>query len=116
MIDPRNRPALIGSLLAGAILFLLLWLWLGWSPLIAWMVGWTVPAFAMYGIDKRQAQSGGWRVPEALLHGLALIGGVIGAWAGRYVFRHKTRKPVFLVVLVVASVAWAAIALWALLG
>lgn len=115
MIDRRNRPALIGSAVAGVIAFVLLW-WLGLSPAIAWVAGWTLPAFAMYGIDKRQAEHGGWRVPEALLHGLALIGGVLGAWAGRAVFRHKTQKPVFTVVLVVASVLWAAIAVIALLG
>ena len=96
-------------------LFVLLW-WLGLSPLLAWIAGWTLPAFAMYGIDKRQAQHDGWRVAEALLHGSALIGGVLGAWAGRGVFRHKTQKPIFLAVLVVASIIWGAIALWALLG
>lgn len=114
MIDPRNRPALLGSLIAGVAAFVVLW-WLGLSPIVAWMAGWSLPAFATYGIDKRQAQVGGWRVPEAVLHGLALIGGVIGAWAGRYVFRHKTQKPVFTVVLVAASILWAAIAVWALL-
>lgn len=114
MIDPRNRPALVGSALAGVAVFVLLW-WLGLSPFLAWIAGWTVPAFAMYGIDKRQAEQGGWRVPELLLHGLALVGGVIGAWAGRYVFRHKTQKPVFTVVLIAASILWAVIALWALL-
>jgi uncharacterized membrane protein YsdA (DUF1294 family) len=115
MIDPRNRPALIGSALAGLSAFVILW-WLGLSPLLAWMAGWTVPAFAMYGIDKRQAEQGGWRVPEVVLHGLALIGGVVGAWAGRAVFRHKTQKPVFTVVLVSASILWGLIAIWALLG
>lgn len=114
MIDPRHRPALVGSAIAGIAAFVVLW-WLGLSPFLAWIAGWTIPAFASYGIDKRQAGLGGWRVPEAMLHGLALIGGVIGAWAGRGVFHHKTRKPVFLVVLVVASVIWAAIAIWALL-
>ena len=115
MIDPRNRPVLIGSALAGLGAFVILW-WLGLSPLLAWMAGWTVPAFAMYGIDKRQAEQGGWRVPEVVLHGLALIGGVVGAWAGRAVFRHKTQKPVFTVVLVSASILWGLIATWALLG
>jgi uncharacterized membrane protein YsdA (DUF1294 family) len=114
MIDPRNRPALYGSALAGVAAFVLLWL-LGVSPILAWVAGWTLPAFAMYGIDKRQAERDGWRVPEALLHGLALIGGVIGAWAGRAVFHHKTQKTEFTVVLVAASILWAIIAAWALL-
>jgi uncharacterized membrane protein YsdA (DUF1294 family) len=115
-VDPRNRPAIVGSIAAGVGVFLVLWLVLGWSPLLAWMGGWTPVAFAAYGIDKRAAVRGGWRIPEAVLHGLALIGGVIGAWAGRAVFRHKTQHPVFLVVLVIASVLWGVIAIWAILG
>jgi uncharacterized membrane protein YsdA (DUF1294 family) len=114
--DPRNRPAIVGSLVCGLALFLVCWLLLHWSPLLAWLAGWTPVAFAVYGIDKRDAGRGDWRVPEIWLHGLALIGGVIGAWAGRLVFRHKTRKPIFLVVLIIASVIWGAIGIWAILG
>lgn len=115
VIDPRNRPAFIGSLIAGVAAFVILW-WLGLSPLVAWIIGWSIPAFVMYGIDKRQAQLGGWRVPEVVLHGLALIGGVLGAWAGRVVFHHKTQHPAFLVVLVGTSILWAVIAAWVLLA
>lgn len=115
MIDPRNRPALLGSVIAGIAAFVVLW-WLGLSPLLAWIVGWTLPAFAMYGIDKRQAGRDGWRVPEIVLHGLALIGGVLGAWAGRAVFHHKTQKTSFTVVLIAATLLWGAVALWAVLG
>ena len=112
-MDTRDRPALIGSIGAGILLFLLLWLWLDWSPILAWLVGWSIPTFAIYGIDKAQAKRDGWRVPESLLHALALGGGVIGAWAGRLVFRHKTQKPEFLVVLIAATILWAGLALWA---
>ncbi len=114
--DPRTRRIIVGSLIAGAALFLAAWLLFHWSPLLAWLAGWTPVAFAAYAIDKRAATRGDWRIPEIVLHGLALIGGVIGAWAGRLVFRHKTRKPVVLVVLVIASVLWAGIAIWAVFG
>ncbi|MFN8622937.1 MAG: DUF1294 domain-containing protein [Chloroflexota bacterium] len=114
--DPRNRRSLIASVALGVILFVLLWLVLGWPPLLAWLIGWTPPAFAAYGIDKWQATHDGWRIPELVLHLLALIGGVIGAWAGRIVFRHKTNKPVFLVVLVIASIIWGVIIVWSVLG
>ena len=80
---------------------------IGWVP--SWMIGLGVTTFATYGWDKARARSGGWRVPEAALHTLALAGGVVGAWAGRYAFRHKTRKPIFTVVLLVASVLWAVV-------
>ena len=52
-------------------------------------------AFAAFGIDKLAARSGGWRVSEARLLGLAFLGGSPGAYAGRHLFRHKTRKQPF---------------------
>ena len=55
----------------------------------------NLAAFALYGIDKRRAKRGKWRVPEATLLLIAVIGGSVGALAGMYLFRHKTRKPKF---------------------
>lgn len=53
--------------------------------------------FAIYGIDKWKAKHNKWRIREATLLGLAVIGGSIGAFAGMYVFRHKTRHRYFVV-------------------
>ena len=58
---------------------------------------------AMY-IDKRRAQYGKWRIPEQTLFILALIGGSIGAIAGMYTFRHKTKKLRFTIVFPVILV------------
>ena len=52
-------------------------------------------AFAAFGIDKLAARRGGWRVPETRLLGFAFLGGSPGAYAGRSLFRHKTRKQPF---------------------
>ena len=52
-------------------------------------------AFAAFGWDKAQAERGGWRVRESTLVLLASVGGIVGALAGRTLFRHKTRKPGF---------------------
>ena len=52
----------------------------------------SVIAFILYGIDKGQAKSGGYRISEKTLIVVALIGGAIGAIFGRKVFRHKTRR------------------------
>ena len=52
-------------------------------------------AFAMFGIDKAKARVGAWRVAESTLLMLAFVGGTLGAYAGRAVFRHKTRKQPF---------------------
>lgn len=42
--------------------------------------------------DKRRAQKGEWRISEAGLFTLVLLGGGIGGIAGMYTFRHKTKK------------------------
>lgn len=52
-------------------------------------------AFAAFGIDKAQAEARAWRISEARLLQLAFFGGIGGAYAGRALFRHKTRKQPF---------------------
>jgi uncharacterized membrane protein YsdA (DUF1294 family) len=52
-------------------------------------------AFAAFGIDKMKAEAGSWRVQESTLLLFALLGGTPGAYAGRRLFRHKTRKQPF---------------------
>lgn len=47
-------------------------------------------AFIIFGIDKLKARKNLWRIPEATLLLLAVIGGSIGAWMGMYVWHHKT--------------------------
>ncbi len=51
---------------------------------------------AMY-IDKKRAKWGKWRIKESTLFGLVLLGGGIGGIAGMYTFRHKTKKPGFVI-------------------
>ena len=51
--------------------------------------------FALMSIDKRKAVKGAFRIPEATLFLVALIGGSIGSLFGMYTFRHKTRKWYF---------------------
>ncbi len=52
-------------------------------------------AFTAFGLDKMLAEAGAWRISEANLLGLAFVGGSPGAYAGRQLFRHKTRKQPF---------------------
>ena len=55
----------------------------------------NLAAFALFGIDKAKARTGAWRVAESTLLMLVFLGGTLGAYAGRAVFRHKTRKAPF---------------------
>lgn len=51
--------------------------------------------FALMGIDKYKAKKRAFRISEATLFIVALIGGSIGSILGMYAFRHKTRHPIF---------------------
>lgn len=51
--------------------------------------------FLLYGADKYKARRGEWRIKEAVLLGLAAIGGSPAAWIAMYMFHHKTKKPKF---------------------
>ena len=72
----------------------LYWIWLATASVIT---------FLLYGFDKAQSKSSGRRIPEVVLHWLALLGGFPGGWAGRSVFRHKTRKASFVFVLALST-------------
>ena len=52
-------------------------------------------SFLAYGIDKKKARKGTWRIPERVLLGLAACGGAAGAYAGMHVFHHKTLNATF---------------------
>jgi uncharacterized membrane protein YsdA (DUF1294 family) len=55
-------------------------------------------AFVLYALDKRAAQKGTRRVPEATLHVWSLLGGWPGALLARRKLRHKTRKISFQII------------------
>ena len=62
---------------------------------IAYLVIINVVTFFMYGIDKWKAKRSKWRISEATLLMLAVIGGSIGAWIGMKVWHHKTLHKKF---------------------
>ena len=50
---------------------------------------------AVYGIDKRNAVHGKWRIRVSTLLTLAAVGGSAGALLAMHLFHHKTRKKKF---------------------
>ena len=65
------------------------------SCLAYYLLGINAVAFIMYGIDKYKAKKAKWRIPEATLLLLAVLGGSIGAWMGMKVWHHKTMHKKF---------------------
>lgn len=64
--------------------------------LILYFICVNLTGFCLMGIDKRKAIKGAFRIPEATLFIVALIGGSIGSILGMYTFRHKTRHLLFI--------------------
>ncbi len=68
--------------------------------------------FILMGADKSKAKRGAWRIPEATLLLVAILGGSVGGILGMLLFRHKTRHAAFalglpLILLAQIAVAWA---------
>ena len=55
----------------------------------------NIVSFFLYGIDKYKAKKNKWRISEATLLIIAVIGGSIGAWVGMRLWHHKTMHKKF---------------------
>ena len=68
--------------------------------------------FAVMHLDKYFAKNKMFRIPEATLLGIAVIGGSIGCLCGMYTARHKTRHLKFTLGIPAIIVAQLAIIIW----
>lgn len=62
---------------------------------IAYIIIVNIVGFVLMGVDKKRAIRGAWRIPEATLFGVALLGGALGCTLGMRYFRHKTKHWYF---------------------
>lgn len=72
----------------------------------------NVVALFTYGMDKLLAKTDARRVPERVLLVMALLGGSAGAILGMQLFRHKTRKVSFLILLAVVLLVQVGLAIF----
>ena len=63
--------------------------------ILGYLLAINIASFFLYGIDKYKAKKGRWRISEAILLLMAVIGGSIGAWAGMRLWHHKTMHKKF---------------------
>ena len=94
--NPKRFFFIIAIILI-AIVSGLLW-WRHVYPVYAYLAGINVITFLFYGYDKGQSRKNKARIPEIILHLLALLGGTPGALLGQLSFRHKTKKLSFQIV------------------
>ena len=63
--------------------------------ILGYLLAVNIATFFLYGIDKYKAKKNQWRLSEATLLMMAVIGGSIGAWAGMRLWHHKTMHKKF---------------------
>lgn len=100
MVIARSRRAAgRGSYLAIAVFAVLYLVGAVYWPRPLWVavlyLVTSLMCFALYGVDKRRARFGGWRVSERMLLFWGFIGGWPGAIVAQQVLRHKTQKRSF---------------------
>lgn len=62
--------------------------------------------FLIFGVDKFLAIKRYFRIPESALLGLSLVGGCFGAVFSMLIFRHKTKKRRFQIIIPLTILLW----------
>ncbi len=80
--------------------------------IIAYLAVLNIAAFTAMGVDKWKAAHHAWRIPEAVLFLLVILGGSFGGFIAMHLFRHKTKHwyftyglPVILILQIAIVVA-----------
>jgi uncharacterized membrane protein YsdA (DUF1294 family) len=112
----EQQPAYRTSAILGAILWLIVFgvfiYETDWNYITNWVFAGTIVTFLFFVGDKLFATARGSRVPSGVLWGMSLLGGVIGAWLGMIILRHKFDYKSFWTVQVVATIIWGALLIW----
>ena len=88
------------------------------SCLVCYLLAVNAVTFIVYGIDKYKAKKAKWRISEATLLLLAVLGGSVGAWMGMKVWHHKTMHKKFkygipaILLIQIALMAYLHVNLW----
>ena len=62
---------------------------------VYYIIAINILTFIIFSIDKANARKKAWRISEATLFLLVIVGGSIGGWLGMNVWRHKTKHAKF---------------------
>ena len=64
---------------------------------ILYLAAMNLAGFLLMHEDKKRAIRKEWRIREAVLFGVAALGGALGSILGMYTFRHKTKHWYFVI-------------------
>ena len=67
--------------------------------LISYFFLMNIVTFVTFGIDKNLSKHNQLRVPDSTLLLLSALGGALGGFLAMYIFRHKTQKAKFFLVV-----------------
>lgn len=80
--------------------------------LYLWLIVINIITFVVFGIDKKKAIDGKFRIKELTLFVLSLLGGSLGGLIAMHTFHHKTRKWYFKFGIPLILIAWVALIAW----
>ena len=80
--------------------------------LYIWLIVINIITFAVFGIDKKKAIDGKFRIKELTLFVLSFLGGSLGGLIAMHTFHHKTRKWYFKFGIPLILIAWVAMIAW----
>lgn len=66
---------------------------------------WNICVFLIYGLDKFLSKTNYRRISEKMLISIAFLFGALGASAGMIIFRHKTKKQKFKILIPMAIIS-----------
>ena len=90
--------------------------WIDWRVFAGAAFLVSIVAYVASWSDKRRAEAGDRRLPEAMLHFLELLGGWPGAFLAQRQFRHKTSKASYQIIFWMIVLCHQVIALDCLIG
>ena len=80
--------------------------------LYIWLIVINIITFAVFGIDKKKAIDGKFRIKELTLFVLSFLGGSLGGLIAMHTFHHKTRKWYFKFGIPLILIVWVAMIAW----
>ena len=86
------------------------------APLLIYLLTINALGFGIMLDDKQRARKKRWRIPEATLLTVAILGGSAGCFLGMRLCRHKTRKPKFSIGIPVILLAQVLLFGWLILN
>lgn len=72
--------------------------------IIAYLIVINLTSFILFALDKKRSLRRKWRIPESTLIFVSLMGGAVGSLLGMKLFKHKTKKLKFTILVPISLI------------